>query len=185
MKSKILLSVALTSALYGTSTYADTVFHAHLTPSQEVPPRESGADGIADFTLLPDNETLQVSLSFTDLTTPATAAHIHCCATLGAIAPVVVPFPDFPATVTGSYSSTFLLSTPGLLTNISLDAFMNGLASGLAYINIHDATYPEGEIRGQIEPVPIPASIWLLGSGVFGLGALRHRGNKLRRHQVV
>jgi CHRD domain-containing protein len=181
MKSKMFLSVALISALYSTTTYANTVYQVHLTPSQEVPPRASSAEGHAELTLLSDNETLQVSMSFSNLTTPATAAHIHCCATLGAIAPVVVPFPDFPNTVTGSYSATLLLSNPGVLTNISLNAFMDGLASGLAYVNVHDETYPEGEIRGQVEPVPIPASVWLLGSGVFGLGALRHRSNNLRK----
>jgi len=44
-------------------------------------------------------------------------------------------------------------------------------------MNIHDNPFPNGDIRGQILPVPEPSALPLLGIGVCGLWLL------LRRHR--
>jgi len=43
------------------------------------------------------------------------------------------------------------------------------LLSGLWYINLHTASFPAGEIRGQVNVVPLPAALWLFGSALIGL----------------
>ena len=43
------------------------------------------------------------------------------------------------------------------------------LLKGLWYINIHSDFAPLGEIRGQVNVVPLPAAIWFFGAGLFGL----------------
>jgi hypothetical protein len=43
-------------------------------------------------------------------------------------------------------------------------------------LNIHTQMFPGGEIRGQLQAVPEPATVLLLATGVMGVaGALRKR----------
>ena len=35
-------------------------------------------------------------------------------------------------------------------------------------MNIHDSNFPGGEIRGQLEPVPEPGAVTLLGLSLAG-----------------
>ncbi len=158
---------------------APVVFGANLTPGQEVPGVTSPGSGSATVTL--DGSLLSVSLIFSGLTSGTLFAHIHCCAAPGANAPVAIDFgAGFPAGVTaGTFSATFDLTnsatySAGFRTaNPSFQsAFINGLSSGLAYINVHTATNRGGEIRGQI---PLPTSLALLVPGLLGLGLMRAR----------
>jgi hypothetical protein len=88
--------------------------------------------------------------------------------------PVALPFTGFPNATSGTYTNTFDLTTD--LTGITLAAFLTGLESGMAYVNIHDATFPEGEIRGQLsQVVPEPSAIGILGLGVIAIFALTRR----------
>ena len=50
-----------------------------------------------------------------------------------------------------------------------------GLNSGNAYTNIHNVTYPGGEIRGQLSSVPEPETLAFTGAGLLVLAAARRR----------
>jgi len=49
------------------------------------------------------------------------------------------------------------------------------LLAGLWYINIHTTTAAAGEIRGQVQVVPIPAAAWLFGTALLGLGIAKRK----------
>jgi hypothetical protein len=136
---------------------ASTLFLANLDGPQE--PTSSTATGFGTVVLNDAMDTITVDLSWTGLIGgPATAAHIHCCAPPGSNAAVLFPF-TIPNVTSGSMMEQTFAITP---TEVS------ELESGLMYMNIHNAVFPGGEIRGQLEvaAVPEPASIVLVGLGV-------------------
>jgi hypothetical protein len=151
-------------------------FVATMNGSSETPPNASMGTGNAIVTL--NGDTLTVFETFSGLTAPASAAHIHCCEPPGTAGPVVVPFTGFPAATAGTFSETFDLSTFSFGGGLTEATFVAGLESGLAYVNIHDANFLAGEIRGQLELAPEPSSLLLAGTGILAGLRLLHR----RRH---
>src|SRR5262249_6033101 len=119
-------------------------FTASLTGAQEVPPNASTATGTATVTLNAAETMITVSLTFSGLTAPATAAHIHGLAPPGTNAPVVFPLAGVPLATSGSIGPQVFAITAGQVS---------GLRSGLFYVNVHDSTFPGGEIRGQLTEV--------------------------------
>ena len=140
---------------------------ADMRGSNETVANASTGFGFATVLLI--GNSLTVHLTFSGLTGgPAAAAHIHCCALQGSNAPVVVPFTGFPAATSGTYDNSFVVS----------DALVTGLNAGLAYTNIHDGTFPGGEIRGQLVLAPEPATLAFTTAGLLALGvAARRRKN--------
>lgn len=153
------------------------VYNVTLSGLQSVPVNGSTAFGSATVTVDDVLDTVAVLLSWAGLTggNPS-AAHIHCCVATNANGPVVIPFTGFPTTTSGTYSNTF--------TGVSA-ANIAGIEAGLAYINIHNAIFPGGEIRGDIlavvTPVPEPESAALMLTGLAALASYRAR--RLRRKQ--
>jgi len=119
---------------------AATTYTASLSGTQESPPNASPATGFATVVLSTDETMITVDLTFSGLTAPATAAHIHGPAAPGTNAPVLLTFIGFPATTSGTYMQSFAI-TPTQVVQ---------LKGGLLYVNIHNATFPGGEIRGQL-----------------------------------
>jgi hypothetical protein len=114
-------------------------FSALLNGASEVPAAASPATAAGTFTLL--NSELNYNITFTNLLSPATGAHIHGPADTSHNANVIVPF-GAPAATAGTISGTASLDAQTLLD----------IVSGLTYANIHSTNYPGGEIRGQVLP---------------------------------
>jgi hypothetical protein len=177
--------------LFGVAKADQVAFVATLTGSQEVPPNASPSIGSALVTLDTTTNLLTVNVSFAGLLSPTVAAHIHCCTPPGAnaiVATAVPTFPGFPLGVTtGTYLQTFDLTqastyNPAFITAHggtvagAQAAFVAGLLNGLTYLNIHTSQFPGGEIRGQLQAVPEPATLLLMGTGLMAaVGAIRKR----------
>lgn len=114
-------------------------FSVAMSGANEVGPTASPGTGTGSMTIL--NSVLSYNITFTNLLSPATAAHIHGPATPSQNAGVLIPF-SAPAATSGTISGTAVLTAPQLLD----------IVSGLTYANIHTTTYGGGEIRGQILP---------------------------------
>jgi hypothetical protein len=106
----------------------------------ETPPNTSTAIGTCIATVDDVTNSVTFSGTFSGLAVPATAAHIHGLAGPGVSAPVLIG----ATSVTNATSGTF--SGSGTLTA----AQVTGMLAGQTYCNVHDATFPSGEIRGQL-----------------------------------
>ena len=110
---------------------------ADLKAEAETPPNTSKGTGTLAGTYDPATKTLAYSVSYANLTGPATAAHFHAPALIGKAAGVEIP-------INGSLGSPI----KGQVT--LTDAQAANLTTGMTYFNIHTAANKAGEIRGQV-----------------------------------
>jgi hypothetical protein len=184
MKSFALNLALCAVAMLGVAQNSDAgliSYVATLSGLSEVPPNAAPGTGSAEVDINTTLHTLHVHVDFTGLTAPATASHIHSAALPGTNAQVATPFVGFPAATSGTYDNTFdmtlsstwsgayVAANGGTLAGAEA-ALTAGLAAGEAYVNIHTANFPGGEIRGQLAPVPEPASLTLAAISLAGLG---------------
>ncbi len=172
-KTTIKLTLACLGILACSAQASITNFAATLESGAEPFPIEPSVGfGSAAMTL--DTETGEFAwvIGFEDLTGPATLAHFHV-APAGVSGPVVLNLATDPgAALSGIGAAEGIFSGSTLLDWTQIEE----LSSGLWYINIHTDLNPAGEIRGQVypgefvpAPVPVPASLVLLVSGMLGL----------------
>ena len=119
-----------------TGTAGNIAVSTTLSGAQEVPPNTSGATGTGNISV--DTSTGNFTATITTSGITGTAAHIHQGAQ-GVSGPVV-----FPLTQTVPGGNTWTTSSKMTSAQIST------LTAGQLYFNVHSATYPAGEIRGQI-----------------------------------
>lgn len=187
------LSISVLLLCGGVAHATIITYSSTLNGANEATPNNSPATGRTTVFIDDETNMMTVNASFSNLLAPTTASHIHCCTlapftgTAG-VATSLPTFPAFPLGVTsGSYTETFdLLNLGTYNTNFvnsnggsvesARQAFLAGLASGQAYLNIHTTAFPPGEIRGFLSEVPEPGSIALFVLGAAGLVALRRIG---------
>jgi hypothetical protein len=142
MRAKIMLlalvtvAVSLVAASFAT---AQTTFKhkAAMNIGQETTRVKAAKAGAAGrFTATLNGTTLKWTLTFTKLSGPATAAHIHT-GRKGVAGPVTVPL---CGPCTSPESGTTVLTADQV----------KDLLAGKDYANVHTAKNPGGEIRGQI-----------------------------------
>jgi hypothetical protein len=129
-----LLATALT---WGYAQAANETYTATLAGAAEVPPVAGSGSGKASVTLDTASKQITYNVTYSGLSGPAAAAHIHCGAAAGANSGVAVPFPKADSPITGSATLT--------------DAQMADLQAGKCYVNVHTAANKGGEIRGQLQ----------------------------------
>ena len=126
----------------------------------------SAGTGFATMNLDDATNLFSWDISWSGLTGNETVMHFHGSALPNQNAGVQVNF--------GAISGT---SSPSIGSTTISGAQETDLLAGLWYINIHTDAFPGGEIRGQVNVVPVPAAVWLFGSGLLGLVGVA-RGKK-------
>ncbi len=153
-----------------------------LTGGRENPAVATAGRGLGNAALVGNQLTLNVTYS--DLSAPATASHIHGPATPGQNASVLIDLA--PYRVGGVYGSSGALSGTVTLS----PAQLANVIDGLTYVNFHTANHAGGEVRGQIVPqaTAVPATVFLSGlaekptplvNSAAGNGTLSLEGNLL------
>lgn len=172
----LFLGLVVTGLAAG-SARADIIwFSTVMTPGQEIPPPNVAGfnpSGTAYAILNTDTNQIQFDLTWTGLTTNATAAHIHTHSGGPPFTgPVLIGIPGISGT-SGSATPTVLIS------NAQETALLAALMTNRVYFNLHTTQNPPGEIRGNITSfsTPEPSSLVVLGLGVVGLAGVR----RLRR----
>jgi hypothetical protein len=167
-------------------------YNAILNGPSESPPNASPGTGFADVKYDNVLHTLYIDLSFSGLTGPTTASHIHAATALpgtgtAGVATTTPYFAGFPIGVTsGSYSNILdltlssswngsYITANGGTTASAEAALAAAMASDRAYLNIHTSTFGGGEIRGFLVAVPEPSGAVLLGLGGAVLGWVGRR----------
>lgn len=107
---------------------------ARMDGSQEVPPAQTEAKGVAKWSLEGDSFALSVKAEGMD----ATMAHVHKGAA-GSNGPVLIPLAQAP-------DGTWKAPAGTKLDKEALDL----LVSGRLYVNVHSEKFKGGEIRVQL-----------------------------------
>lgn len=131
----------------GPTAAEEIILSAVLGGSQEVPPVQTNASGVATVTVNAARTQVTVELRTSGLQN-VTAAHIHL-GSVGQNGPIIFtlyrqtdgPFPE-------NLRKTLTAVDQG--APISFAEAVNAILNGNTYINVHTQANPAGEIRGQI-----------------------------------
>ena len=129
-------------------------FSAPLSGEAEVPPVDTDARGLATFRVDRNRSELHYTLRVKDLE-DAVAAHIHLAPVgeNGSVAAFLFSSAE-PVTKNGVLAAGVITEADlvGPLEGASLVDLLELLETGGAYVNVHTAANPPGELRGQIAP---------------------------------
>jgi len=178
-------SAFLSQASASIIVYSDSMFGSSETP----PNFASSASGSATVTINTVANTLAFTEGWFGLASAATGSFIG----VGSL--IAVPFSSFPATTGGNFNNTsspynltlsatysvaFLTANGGTAASAE-SALLADLAGGTGLTNIVDATFPNGEIAGQLtlqsitNPAPEPGTLVLGTAALLLFGLIRRR----------
>jgi hypothetical protein len=174
-----------TTCAYNPASTCPLATYSVVPSSAQVVPgvADSAGTGLLRVVFNQRSTIVSVSGSFANLTSPATAAHIHGPADLGANAPALPPdgagflatlTVPTPAATSGGLSGAVMV-TPDQL---------NSMIAGQSYLDIHTEMHPEGEVRAQILP-SITGFQCLGGNRPEALNPLVDCGNGVREGDLV
>ena len=136
----------------------------HLTGYQEVPAISTDAGGKFKAKLHTSSQEIRFELSYAHLTGAVQQAHIHLgqrgvnggisaflCTNLGNGPAGTQACPPAPARITGTIRPADVVGPAGQgIDPMEFDELVEAIQAGVAYANVHSATSPNGEIRGQL-----------------------------------
>ena len=115
-------------------------FYASLSGAQEVPKVTTSGKGVGVFELNNNLDTLAYDITFTNLSSEVTAAHLHL-GKPGVSGGVILNLSD---SISGN-------RIKGKAYGIDLTkAIVKAMLQGEVYVNVHTKNHPNGEIRGQM-----------------------------------
>ena len=119
----------------------DFTFLANMSGIQEIPSVETDGLGLASIHYTRGTLSLDINAQLSNLSSTITGAHIHS-GTPDANGPVIV---DLSGLIDGNIIRGNI--------DVTLENLI-AIASGNAYLNVHTANNPDGEIRGQLNFIP-------------------------------
>jgi hypothetical protein len=121
-----------------------------LSGDQEVPPVDTQAAGIADFSPSNDGDSIDYTINADDIG-GVTAGHIHY-GIEGQNGPIAVTLFEFdsPQDEVSESGTINPDDLSGPLEGMQISDLVDAFNDGNAYANIHTEQNPNGEIRGQI-----------------------------------
>jgi hypothetical protein len=152
----------------GPSAADATAFSATLHGFQEVPAISTSAGGFFSAELDEASSMIVYTLSYADLEAPVQQAHIQLgqthtnggvsaflCTNLDNGPPDTQACPQGAAEITGAIMAEQVVGPvdQGLGAG-ELAELVAAIREKSAYVNVHTETFPAGEIRGQILPIP-------------------------------
>jgi hypothetical protein len=152
--------IATLLAMMSVAAQAQRTFTGRMVGAQEVPANNSTGVGSATIVLNAAETQITVNVSFSGLSAPATAGHIHTGAP-GVAGPITFPFAGVPAATSGTVPTQTFSITPAQVAD---------LKNGNMYANIHDSNFPGGEIRAQLQSSVLISEFRFIGSST-GSGA--------------
>lgn len=146
----------------GSATTPPKLFETYLNGASEVPPNASTARGYGRVVLNDAETQITASLYWEGLGSNTSDAHIHGPAAAGANAGVIFGMTPPGGSTGGSAENRVFAVTPQQVAD---------LKAGLWYFNIHSASFPGGEIRGQLAVARSPVDF--NGDGMTDFSVVR------------
>lgn len=170
MRRTLALAVAAVAAtailIFPAVAGGEKKFQAKLVGFQEVPAISTVATGEFTAKLNQQGTELEFELSYQDLESDATQAHLHfgqksvnggisvwLCSNLASppTPPGTQACPLRSGTVTGTIGASNVVGPGGQgIQPMEFAELLRALRSGVVYANVHSSTFGGGEIRGQV-----------------------------------
>jgi hypothetical protein len=136
-------------------------FRATLSGYRETPAINTTGTGLFTAHISPDDSTITFTMTYSGLSGAPSAAHIHFAQK--GVAGGVVAFlcggggkPACPASTSGTVEGTItaadIQAVPGQgIAAGDLAGVLQAMRARVTYVNMHTASFPSGEIRGQVK----------------------------------